>query len=89
MIARLIEERYVRPHNDLLTVIAKGRDDFDLSEREMLSLVPGLFLAGRGTLAHELTNTLWRLLSVPRALGVVGRRTRSLRTEVLRRGSAL
>ncbi len=65
MIARLIEERYVRPHNDLLTVIAKGRDDFDLSEREMLSLVPGLFLAGHETLAHELTNTLWRLLSVP------------------------
>jgi cytochrome P450 len=65
MIARLIEERYVRPQNDLLTVIAKGRDEFDLSEREMLSLVPGLFLAGHETLAHELTNTLWRLLSVP------------------------
>ena len=31
----------------------------------MLSLVPGLFLAGHETLAHELTNVLWRLLSVP------------------------
>lgn len=65
MISRLIEERYVRPHNDVLTVIAQGRDEFDLSEREMLSLVPGLFLAGHETLAHELTNVLWRLLSVP------------------------
>jgi cytochrome P450 len=65
MISRLLEERYVRPHNDLLTVIARGRDEFDLSDREMLSLVPGLFLAGHETLAHELTNTLWRLLSVP------------------------
>ena len=65
MISRLIEERYVRPHNDLLTVIARGRDEFSLSEREMLSLVPGLFLAGHETLAHELTNVLWRLLSVP------------------------
>jgi cytochrome P450 len=65
MIARLIEERYERPQNDLLTVIARGRDEFSLSEREMLSLVPGLFLAGHETLAHELTNVLWRLLSVP------------------------
>ena len=65
MIARLIEERYVRPQNDLLTVIAQGRDEYSLSEREMLSLVPGLFLAGHETLAHELTNVLWRLLSVP------------------------
>jgi len=46
MISRLIEERYVRPQNDLLTIIAKGRDEFSLNEREMLSLVPGLFLAG-------------------------------------------
>jgi len=65
MIARLIEERYVRPQNDLLTVIARGRDEYSLSEREMLSLVPGLFLAGHETLAHELTDVLWRLLSVP------------------------
>ncbi|HUZ42715.1 MAG TPA: cytochrome P450 [Acidimicrobiales bacterium] len=65
MISRLIEERYDRPQNDLLTVIAQGRDQFNLSEREMLSLVPGLFLAGHETLAHELTNVLWRLLSVP------------------------
>lgn len=65
MISRLIEERYERPQNDLLTVIAQGRDQFNLSEREMLSLVPGLFLAGHETLAHELTNVLWRLLSVP------------------------
>lgn len=65
MIARLIEERYVRPANDVLTVIAQARDEYSLSEREMLSLVPGLFLAGHETLAHELTNVLWRLLSVP------------------------
>jgi len=65
MITRLLDERYVRPHNDLLTLIAQGRDQFNLSEREMLSLVPGLFLAGHETLAHELTNVLWRLLSVP------------------------
>ncbi len=65
MITRLIDERYVRPQNDVLTVIARSRDKYNLSEREMLSLVPGLFLAGHETLAHELTNVLWRLLSVP------------------------
>ena len=65
MISRLLDERYFRPQNDLLTVIAQSRDEFNLSEREMLSLVPGLFLAGHETLAHELTNVLWRLLSVP------------------------
>lgn len=65
MITRLLDERYVRPHNDLLTLIAQGRDQFNMSDREMLSLVPGLFLAGHETLAHELTNVLWRLLSVP------------------------
>jgi cytochrome P450 len=65
MITRLIDERYERPQNDLLTVIARGRDEANLSEREMLSLVPGLFLAGHVTLAHELTNVLWRMLSVP------------------------
>lgn len=31
----------------------------------MLSLVPGLFLAGHETTAHVLANTLWQLLIVP------------------------
>lgn len=65
LIARLIEEHYERPQNDLLGVIAKARDDKGLTAHEMLSLVPGLFLAGHEAPANVLTNLLWRLLSVP------------------------
>jgi cytochrome P450 len=65
LVARLIEARYERPEHDLLTVIAKGRDDQHLTPHEMLSLVPGLFLAGHEAPANVLSNLLWRLLSVP------------------------
>ncbi|MGC2169015.1 MAG: cytochrome P450 [Acidimicrobiales bacterium] len=63
--ARLIEQRYKYPRGDLISLVAKGRDTEDLSPREMLSLVPGLFLAGFQSSANFLASLLWRLLSVP------------------------
>ncbi|MGH3732164.1 MAG: cytochrome P450 [Acidimicrobiales bacterium] len=63
--ARLIEQRYRNPRGDLLSLVAAGRDSYGLSPREMLSLVPGLFLAGHETSAHTITSLLWRLLCVP------------------------
>ncbi len=45
--------------------MAKGRDTQDLSPREMLSLVPGLFLAGHEPSANIITSMFWHLLSVP------------------------
>jgi cytochrome P450 len=63
--ARLIEQRYKNPRGDLISLVAKGRDTHDLSPREMLSLVPGLFLAGFEPSAYLIASLLWRLLSVP------------------------
>jgi len=65
LIGRLIEEHYQRPQNDLLGVIAQARDEKALTPHEMLSLVPGLFLAGHEAPANVITNLIWRLLSVP------------------------
>jgi cytochrome P450 len=65
LVARLIEEHYERPQNDLLGVIAQARDEKALTPHEMLSLVPGLFLAGHEAPANVFTNLIWRLLSVP------------------------
>jgi cytochrome P450 len=65
LVARLIEEHYERPQNDLLGVIAQARDDKGLTRHEMLSLVPGLFLAGHEAPANVFTNLIWRLLSEP------------------------
>jgi cytochrome P450 len=63
--ARLIEQRYKNPRGDLISLVAQGRDTQELSPREMLSLVPGLFLAGFEPSAYFITSLLWRLLSVP------------------------
>jgi cytochrome P450 len=63
--ARLIEQRYKNPRGDLISLVAKGRDTEDLTPREMLSLVPGLFLAGFEPSAYLIASLLWRLLSVP------------------------
>ncbi len=63
--ARLIEQRYKNPRGDLISLVAKGRDTQDLSPREMLSLVPGLFLAGHEPSANIITSMFWHLLSVP------------------------
>ncbi|MGC1237392.1 MAG: cytochrome P450 [Acidimicrobiales bacterium] len=63
--ARLIEQRYRNPRGDLLSLVAAGRDSYQLTPREMLSLVPGLFLAGHEPSANILTSMFWHLLSVP------------------------
>jgi cytochrome P450 len=46
-------------------LVAKGRDTHDLTPREMLSLGPGLFLAGHEPSANIITSMFWHLLSVP------------------------
>jgi cytochrome P450 len=63
--ARLIEQRYRNPRGDLLSLVAAGRDSYQLTPREMLSLVPGLFLAGYEPSTNIITSMFWRLLSVP------------------------
>jgi cytochrome P450 len=63
--ARLIEQRYRNPRGDLLSRVAAGRDSYQLTPREMLSLVPGLFLAGHEPSTNIITSMFWRLLSVP------------------------
>ncbi|MGH3733515.1 MAG: cytochrome P450 [Acidimicrobiales bacterium] len=63
--ARLIEQRYRNPRGDLLSLVAAGRDSYQLTPREMLSLVPGLFLAGHEPSANIITAMFWQLLCVP------------------------
>jgi cytochrome P450 len=65
LFARLIEQRYRHPRGDLISLVAKGRDTHDLTPREMLSLGPGLFLAGHEPSANIITSLFWHLLSVP------------------------
>ncbi len=63
-VLELLEERRVAPRDDLLSTLAAPHEE-NLSDHELLSLVPGLFLAGHETTANVLANALWHLLSVP------------------------
>lgn len=62
-IEELFEERRRAPRNDLLSEIVAREQSESLTRREMLSLVPGLFLAGHETIAQSLAMGLYQLLS--------------------------
>jgi cytochrome P450 len=64
-ILELFDERRREPREDLLSAIVEREVPEGLSEREMLSLVPGLFLAGHETTSNVLANGLFHLLSEP------------------------
>jgi len=59
----LFDERRRTPRNDLLSEIVAREQSESLTRREMLSLVPGLFLAGHETIAQSLAMGLHQLLS--------------------------
>jgi cytochrome P450 len=63
-VLELLGERRAAPKNDLLSTLVAPNEE-NLSDHELLSLVPGLFLAGHETTANVLANALWHLLSVP------------------------
>jgi len=60
---QLFDERRRRPRNDLLSEIVAREESEHLTRHEMLSLVPGLFLAGHETTAQSLAMGLLHLLS--------------------------
>jgi cytochrome P450 len=62
-IEELFDERRRVPRNDLLSEIVAREHSEQLTRREMLSLVPGLFLAGYETIAQSLAMGLYQLLS--------------------------
>lgn len=62
-IEELFDERRRVPRNDLLSEIVAREHSEQLTRREMLSLVPGLFLAGHETVAQSLAMGLYQLLS--------------------------
>ena len=62
-IEELFDERRAAPRSDLLSAIVAREDSDRLTAREMLSLVPGLFLAGHETIAQALAMGLYHLLS--------------------------
>ena len=59
----LLEERRRSPQSDLLSDIVAGEAPDQLTPREMLSLVPGLFLAGYRTTADALGLGMYHLLT--------------------------
>lgn len=61
----LFAERRAEPRSDLLSAIVAREESDQLTEREMLSLVPGLFLAGHETIAQALAMGLYHLLREP------------------------
>ena len=61
-VEELFEERRREPRNDLLSAIVAREVPDQLSAREMLSLVPGLFLAGHETTAQALAMGIYHLL---------------------------
>jgi cytochrome P450 len=64
-VLELFRERTAAPRDDLLSELVAQREAANLSQHELLSLVPGLFLAGHETTANVLANALWHLLRVP------------------------
>jgi cytochrome P450 len=63
-VLELFRERRAEPKNDLVSTLVAQSESEHLSDHELLSLVPGLFLAGHETTANVLANTLWHLLGV-------------------------
>ncbi|HEV2426762.1 MAG TPA: cytochrome P450 [Acidimicrobiales bacterium] len=64
-IEELFDERRATPRSDLLSAIVAREESDALTPREMLSLVPGLFLAGHETIAQALAMGLYHLLERP------------------------
>lgn len=62
-IEELFDARRAAPRSDLLSAIVAREGSDRLTPREMLSLVPGLFLAGHETIAQALAMGLYHLLS--------------------------
>jgi cytochrome P450 len=61
-IEELFDERRRAPRADLLSAILEREESDHLTRHEMLSLVPGLFLAGQETIAQTLALGLHHLL---------------------------
>jgi len=57
-----LAERRRAPQEDLLTTIVDQQESEKLTDREMLSLIPGLILAGRETVSNVLAAGLFHLL---------------------------
>jgi cytochrome P450 len=64
-VIELFAERRAEPRDDLLSGLVAQQVSEQLSDHDILSLVPGLFLAGHETTANLLANALWHLLRVP------------------------
>jgi cytochrome P450 len=61
-VLELFEQRRRQPTGDLLSCLVAQQEHQGLSDHQLLSLVPGLFLAGHETTANVLANGLWHLL---------------------------
>ncbi len=64
-VLQLISERERRPSDDLISALVAVRHEENLTDREILSLIPGLVFAGHETTANLLGNGIAHLLGTP------------------------
>lgn len=64
-VLQLISDRERRPSDDLISTLVAVRHEEHLTDREILSLIPGLVFAGHETTANLLGNGIAHLLGTP------------------------
>ncbi len=67
----LVERRRARPADDLISELIRAQDGDRLTDRELVTMVLSLVIAGHDTTANFLANGVWALLTHPDQLALV------------------
>ncbi|MEH6372893.1 cytochrome P450 [Streptomyces sp. KLMMK] len=67
----LVDRRRSRPADDLISELIRARDGDRLTDRELVTMVLSLVIAGHDTTANFLANSVWALLTHPDQLALV------------------
>ncbi|MFI8092794.1 cytochrome P450 [Streptomyces sp. NPDC086080] len=67
----LVEHRRARPADDLISELIRAQDGDRLTDRELVTMVLSLVIAGHDTTANFLANSVWALLTHPDQLALV------------------
>ncbi|GGS16812.1 cytochrome P450 [Streptomyces humidus] len=67
----LVESRRARPADDLISELIRAQDGDRLTDRELVTMVLSLVIAGHDTTANFLANSVWALLTHPEQLALL------------------